>query len=709
MADREKRKARRKLKHENSELYEKMQPIYAMGNRFSFPLQFLLAFFVNFIIETVSRHSPILAVNYLIKTPLVFLYNTFLIFLTYIIVYFFKRRIFARVMISLFWLVLGVANGVLLLKRVTPFNAQDLKVAKDGLAVINNYFNFTEIVLLLVILCLLVIGIAILFKKAAKYQGKLRRVFYIIGLAAIIGLFSITTTRAIDKRVISTYFGNIAFAYEDYGLPYCFFTSLVNTGIKEPDGYSKKAIDDITNNGNLVKNVKVTGKGKQKPNIVVVQLESLFDIDDVEWLQTSMDPLPNLHKLAKNYSNGYLKVPTVGAGTVNTEFEVLTGMNLRYFGPGEYPYKTILKKETAESAASVLNRMGYKSEAIHNNTGNFYSRSTVFDNLGFDSFTSKELMNVLSTTPMGWAKDSILPGEITKAMDQTSEKDFVFTISVQSHGDYPDKPTLDNPRIKVAGAATEEENYKWEYYVNQIYEVDQFVGELINDIKKRNEPTVVVFYGDHLPTMGLEAKDLKSRYTFNTNYLIWDNMGLKQEDKNIASYQLMSEVFKKIGYNAGTFFKYHQERQKTKNYLPDLELLQYDVLYGKKYAYDKFDPLPTPHMVMGLDNVTLSTATPSKDDENTIINGAYFTKYSKVYVNGKRQETTFLNDTLLMLPKYKVKDGDKITVAQMGSSNTFFRVSSTYNYHKGGLYIIKDTEMKQGVSWSKQPNAKALQ
>ena len=58
------------------------------------------------------------------------------------------------------------------------------------------------------------------------------------------------------------------------------------------------------------------------------------------------------------YSSGYFKVPSVGAGTANTEFEVLTGMNLRYFGPGEYPYKTVLKDQTSESAATALAALG---------------------------------------------------------------------------------------------------------------------------------------------------------------------------------------------------------------------------------------------------------------------------------------------------------------------------------------------------------------
>ena len=80
------------------------------------------------------------------------------------------------------------------------------------------------------------------------------------------------------------------------------------------------------------------------PNIIVVQLESYFDVDEAEFFTTSEDACPNLHEMYKNYSSGYFKVPSVGAGTANTEFEVLTGMNMRFFGPGEYPYKTVVKR-----------------------------------------------------------------------------------------------------------------------------------------------------------------------------------------------------------------------------------------------------------------------------------------------------------------------------------------------------------------------------
>ena len=142
-----------------------------------------------------------------------------------------------------------------------------------------------------------------------------------------------------------------------------------------------------------------TGRSEeQRPNIIFVQLESFFDPTEVEWLRFSEDPIPNLRKMFSEYSSGYFKVPSVGAGTANTEFEVLTGMSMRFFGPGEYPYKTYAKTRTLESAASALKGLGYGAEALHNNGGNFYSRAQVFNNMGFDHYTSKEFMNILQTT-----------------------------------------------------------------------------------------------------------------------------------------------------------------------------------------------------------------------------------------------------------------------------------------------------------------------
>lgn len=684
----------------NSAFAKKMQPVYAFMNRFSLIFHALLACIINFVIEAISRHSVVAAWDYMTGTPLVFLYNAFMIFVTFSIVYLFKRRIFVRMIIGAIWVILGIANGYILLKRVTPFNAQDLKIAGDGIALINNYCNGFEVVVIAVGAVALLIWLISMWRRGGQYAGKIHHIAALIGIIVCGVLYTFVTNIAIDKRVVSTYFGNIAFAYEDYGLPYCFSATLFNTGISEPNGYTKKAMAKIDKDGEL-NQTAASRSSDELPNIIVVQLESYFDVANAEFFTTSEDACPNLHNLYQNYSNGYFKVPSVGAGTANTEFEVLTGMNLRYFGPGEYPYKTYSKKHPTESAATALASLGYGTHALHDNTGNFYSRANVFNNMGFDTFTSKEFMNVLQTTENGWAKDEILTQHIMEAMDTTKQEDFVFTVSVQGHGNYPETQVIENPKIKVEGIEDEALKNKWEYYVNQVYEMDQFVGDLIKAVEERNEPSVVVFYGDHLPTMGLKAEDLKSRYLYNTNYVIWDNIGLQKDDKNIPAYQLMSEVLNRLDIHSGTVFNYHQQRKGTKNYLSDLELLQYDILYGKQYVYNGKAPITEGHMVMGIRNVSLSSIVPQLNSGYSLY-GENFTKYSRVYVNGEKQKSSFLNNTRINLSETELKDGDVIQVGQVGSSDTIFRMSDKYTYQNGQLVKQEGTATDKSKSWVDQ-------
>ena len=681
----------------NSKFAKKMQPVYRVMNLLSPLFHFLLACILNFLIEVVSRHSLFEAWDYMVGTPLPFLFNAFLITVTFSIVYLVRRRVFARILLSVFWLFLGTCNGYLLLKRVTPFNAQDLKVLSDALSLTGNYFSTIELILLIVGIGAVVIWVVSMWRRGGQYTGKMHRFLALIGVGCWIGAYMLLTNIAIDQRVVSNYFGNIAFAYEDYGFPYCFTASLFNTGISEPSGYSEETMAAIDNNGAL--NVSETGRSEEElPNIVVVQLESYFDPTEVEWLQFSEDPIPNLRKMYQKYSSGYFKVPSVGAGTANTEFEVLTGMSMRFFGPGEYPYKTYGKTKVIESAATALGELGYGSEALHNNGGNFYSRAQVFNHMGFYHFTSKEFMNILRTTPNGWATDDILIPNILESMDTTENQDFVFTISVQGHGEYPTEQIIENPAITVSGVENEEKRNAWEYYVNQVYEMDKFAGDLVAALEKRGEPTVVVFYGDHLPTMDLQAKDMKSKYLYNTNYVIWDNIGLEKKDGNYPAYQIMAEVLERLDIHTGTVFNYHQQRHQTKNYLADLELLQYDILYGDRYVYEESGaPITEGHMVMGVKDTSITNLIEQIDGSCSVY-GENFTKQTKIYINGEKQATTFLNNTRVDLKKSELKDGDIVQAAQVGSSNTIFRTSVKYEYKDGKLTELptEETEVEVG-------------
>lgn len=682
----------------NSAFARKMAPVYRFMNRFSLIFHALWAMVINFVIEVISRHSFFEAWEYMTETPLVFFYNSFMIFVTFSVVYLFRRRVFTRILISVLWIALGVINGAMLLKRVTPFNAQDLKALTEGLSLFTNYFAVYELILLGVGTVAVIIWVIAMWRRGGQYTGKMHRWLALLGIGFWCVVYMFVSDQAVDKRVVSTYFGNIAFAYEDYGLPYCFSASLFNTGIDEPNGYSQETMDNINKDGKLT---ETKTDSEKLPNIIFVQLESFFDPTEVEYYQLSEDPIPNLRKMFQNYSTGYFKVPSVGAGTANTEFEVLTGMNMRYFGPGEYPFKTKLKTEVCESAATALGELGYGTHALHNNGGNFYSRARVFNNMGFDSFTSKEFMNILQLTPNNWAKDDILVEHIMDAMDTDERQDFIFTVSVQGHGDYPTEKVLENPKIKVTGMEDEERQNAWEYYVNMIYEMDQFAQHLVEAVEARNEPSVIVFYGDHLPTMGLEAKDLKNRYLYNTNYVIWDNIGLEKEDRNIPSYQIMSDVFERLGIHSGTVFNYHQTRRQTKDYLKDLELLQYDILYGEKYVYDGDLPITEGHMRMGVKDVILTDIVPQLGEEDSYsLYGENFTKQSKVFVNDEQQESKFLNNTRVQLTDCKLEEGDIIKVVQMGSSSTVFHTSKKYVYQGGNLTLAPEEEQDQpGKNW----------
>lgn len=687
-AYRKQKKERREAileKRRNSAFAKKMQPIYMWMNRVSIPLQVLLSFVLNFVIEAMSRHSIVEAWKYMVNTPWTFLYNMYIIFITFLPVYLVRHRMFSRIIVSFVWFAIGAVNGVVLSKRVTPFSAQDLAVISDFFTMIDKYFSGWQGIMWIVLIVSVVTWIVFMWRWVGQYSGKIYRIPAIIAIVVTFSTVGLVTKFAIRQNVLSNYFGNVAFAYEDYGVPYCFATSIFNTGISEPSNYNEKAIAKITGNGAYT---KVSTTADELPNIVVIQLESFFDVNEVEFFETSKDPIPTFHYLMENYSSGYCKVPAIGAGTANTEFELLTGMSMHYFGLGEYPYKTVARYDAMESAATALKALGYGAHALHNNNGSFYNRDDVFANMGFDSFTSSEFMNVLKFTENGWAADEILTEHILNAMDSTKQQDFVFCITVEGHGDY--KKDIENPIIEVTGIEEEDTKTAWEYYVNHLYATDQFVATLLKEFEKRNEPTVVVLYGDHLPALGLEASDLTSRYLYNTNYVIWDNIGLEKVDETLTTYQLMAETFKQIGIHSGTVFNYHQNRRQTKNYIADLGMLQYDMLYGERYVYGGIDNAPkrNENFQMGILDVTLSGI--EKEDKSYVLHGTNMTSSSKVYVNGTKQKTIFYSDARIEFSGVTLKDGDVITVSQVSASNTPFRTSEEYVYSQGTLHPVSE-------------------
>lgn len=695
-------------------------------------LKFLLApLIINLIIELCSRRNLGTTFGYILGSPLVFLYNSLIILSTLSIVLLFKRRTFLFTLISTIWLGFGVTNGIILSNRVTPFTATDLTLADLGLGMISKYLSPFTTTLIAILLGVVVLGIIVLFFKGPKYKEKLNYKKNILIITSVWAFLFLSTKVALGFNIIASYFGNIAFAYEDYGFPYCFSNTLLNTGIDKPRDYSEEkiaSISDLISSNNLNNklgnnNILLASKdgglnnetNSDKPNIVMVQLESFFDPTLVKYLQFSQDPVPNFRKLKENFSSGYLTVPSVGAGTANTEFEVLTGMSLQFFGPGEYPYKTILKESTAESVNYDLKELGYSTHAIHNNKGTFYGRNSVFSQLGFDTFTSLEYMNVEEYTPKDWAKDFYLTDEILKCLNSTEGSDFVYTISVQAHGDYPSEPILENPQIKVSGLPDEATTNSFTYYINQVYEVDQFIGELVETLSNIDEDTVLVLFGDHLPTLGFKDEDLVNNSIFQTEYVVWSNFDMEKNDQDLTAYQLTSSVLNSVNIDNGVLTKYHDQFKNNSDYLTDLKLLQYDMLYGEKYIYNGTNPFIATDLKMGTYDISITDVyeeivtqnetdineKPSIETENTeenisseniesieetnklhtknlVVKGINFNEFSKIYINGKYTKTEFIDSNTLVVNDIILEPNSSIVVIQRTSGGG--KLSSTNEF-----------------------------
>ena len=642
----------------------------------------VLSLLVIFIVEWVSRMSLISALSFVVETPLVFLFNAMIVYVSLMIAYLFRHRGLVRIIISVFWILLGVINGFILASRVTPFNFTDLKLIGDLLSMQGSkYFSVWQGVLVVVCLVLLLIFLIIYAIRGPFYKKKIHRLRNLVLLIIAIACVPFITKGAIHADIMASYFGNLAQGYKDYGFVYSFVASTVDTGMSKPDGYSEASVDEILEK---VNKKETTLNKEDLPNIIFVQLESFIDPTEVRFLEVSEDPIPNFRNLMDTYTSGHLTVPIVGAGTANTEFELLTGMALRYFGLGEYPYKTILKETSCESVASVLSKLGYGTHAIHNNGGNFYGRANVFANMGFDSFTSKEMMNATEYNILdSWLSDNILIEETLKVLDSTEDvSDFVFTIAVQSHGNYPTYEVYEDPVIEVTGCESEEKNYQWEYFCNQMYEVDQVVGAMIEELSKRDEKTLVVFYGDHLPTMGLTENDMAMGDLYQTTYATWNNFGLEKADADLTTYEIMAYMLDQVDIHEGTILTYQQaclqDKTLQSSAYEDLEILQYDLLYGSRYAYKGQDLYPRSNLVMGVKDIIIDGDYISFEGTKLNIIGQNFTPWSKVYVNGERVTTSYQSGSRLLIFLKDLQDGDTIVVNQLGANETIFRSSNSY-------------------------------
>ncbi|MDO4384955.1 MAG: sulfatase-like hydrolase/transferase [Clostridia bacterium] len=666
---------------------------------------------LTFVLEILSRRNFMDACRFVYKSPLLFLYGCSIVSVTLAIAMLFRKKVFSTTLVTVLWLAFGIADCVLLgFRNNYPLTAVDLQMGLEAIMMMPVYFKIWQIVLIFVVGAGAIAGLVVLAIKSPKYRkegqrGVLRACLFVMAFL-IYTLVLFTRPSGVISRNLKP---DLYSSYKKYGFPYCFCYSFFNVGIEKPADYSPKEVADIADtldieidvdepkethaSGPLDEFIEAVRSGDfasapegytrdavdsireilrggafeqadgEHPNILFVQLESFFDPMTVKTVTLSEDPIPNFRSLQENCIGGYLSVPTVSGGTANTEFEVLTGCSLDFFGAGEFPYYSILRKEALETLATDLRALKYTATGVHNYTGSFYYRNTIYKNMGFNRFHSKEYMNGFELNPKGWCKDNILTDEILKAVRQTEGRDFVYTVTMQTHGAYIPLPADMEPVVTVEGAKSEREKSVFEYYLSQIVETDQFVGDLVEAFENYDEKTIIVFFGDHLPGLSLTEDDLTTGDMYKTPYVIWANYALDGESCDLEAYQLGAYVLEQAKIDTGVMVRFHQREMGSENYQRNLEMLEYDMLYGERYVYESVKHAYDESFMMGLKPVRVTSL--ENRFGNLFVHGEGLTYASRVYVNDKAYDTVPVDDTLIIVPDFIPEDGSLLAVAQV--------------------------------------------
>jgi len=635
---------------------EKRKSFISTGN---VSFYFLLALVILVVLECFARRSLIDGLAFPFRNFMAFLANYAIIVITLLPVLLFRRRIALLSLICAIWLALGVTQCILTSFRVTPLTAVDFTILPNVVTIIDVYLKPYQLVLIIALVLAAIAAIILMFIKLPKKVRALKKCLISLSISVIVAIAIFFT--GFQTNTLSDRFPNLLDAYHEYGFAYCFSLTIFDKGIDKPENYSKETINNILGE---IEAGDFDEKEEQKPNIIVVQLESFFDVNRLKDFTYSEAALPNFTALMNKYESGALSVPVIGAGTVNTEFEVLTGMSTSHFGPGEYPFRSVLRDQTCETIAYTLGESGYTAHAMHNHQATFYSRHIVYQNLGFSSFTPLEYMISPEYNEMSWAKDSILIPEIFGVMESTETQDFVFAVSVQGHGKYPDDYEADPNNIHLTSESDDpERDNQFNYYLKQIQEMDDFIGNLTEQIMAYDEPTLLVFYGDHLPSLGITNDMLSSGDIYTTEYVILSNYDMQVEQPlgDLHAYDLYPTIMELIGNQNGIINRFHQACGESEDFFEKLEILEYDLLYGEGYAFGEKDVYPTnSDMTLGTREITVEGYEIVGD--TLYVKGKNFTKFSEITLDGDEEETVFIDSETLAAD---LDSFDTITVRQI--------------------------------------------
>lgn len=406
-----------------------------------------------------------------------------------------------------------------------------------------------------------------------------------------------------------------------------YFRAMKVRGVDAPTGYSKQVIDEITERYDK----KTVNTVQGKPDVIIFFIEAFADPYEVG-IETSKDPIPNFRSYAERSISGLVTSPEMGGRSANPEFELLTGLSMRYVPEKSIPYIDYVN-QPYPSIAREFKANGYETNAVHVASLSFFNYQKAYPLLGFDNVETLHDKPGIEYDPAGrFPSEKSLVDRITEITDSRSEPQFIFSFPNSTHGFWGYKAYL-NAEIDVYGDFIEDGEQHLKTYVNAIHEADKAIKRLILHYEKSNKPAVIMVLGDHQPSLPEFRQKLaddfhakkgqkiayKSRKNMKRSfvikalnndmelkkkshqvpYFIWSSNGgdenklkintsmnllssqLLKESKIKTSplYNLINEIF--LAYKVVD--KFEGDKVEGSGLLGDYEMIQYDVMYGKRY------------------------------------------------------------------------------------------------------------------------------
>ncbi|RAZ80057.1 LTA synthase family protein [Mesorhizobium atlanticum] len=408
--------------------------------------------------------------------------------------------------------------------------------------------------------------------------------------------------------------------YASNGFALAFAMNVPMAHVSAPPGYSDKTMAAIQRSG------VAASVPDEKPDIVVVMSESFWDPTQLPGVSIKPDPIPTVRALR----SGSMFSPEFGGMTANIEFEALTGFSNAFLPAGSIPYQQYVRTPTP-SLATFLKSEGYRARAIHPGTNWFWNRGAVYADFGFSDFRSEETLPPMEKRgPL--ASDAAMTDEIIREADASDDPVFLFAVSLQNHGPY-EPYRYYNPTHSVDAPISSWARESLLSYAEGSGDADRGLQRLVDWAKKRERPTIIAFFGDHLPPLGpvyVETGFLKDNVAprkepnpeaalehHDTPLVIWSNRSGPVQNLGAVSpaflpYHILTtagithpyytgflgalrEHYRVVDRNllltpAGEATPDWARQKQIDPKINDFRLIQYDMMFGKRHSAPDFFP-----------------------------------------------------------------------------------------------------------------------